>query len=57
MWLLERRIVKEKESNTALPGNVTFDRIITLKKANSIVISKIAQVVQVTFIILTLKIF
>ena len=57
MWLLEHRIVKEKESNTALQSSATFARIITLEEINLIVILKIVQAIRTTFIILTHKIF
>ena len=57
MWLLERHIVKEKESSTALYHNATFVQIITHEKINLIVTLKIALVLQAMFIILTLKVF
>ena len=53
MWLLECRIVKEKEPNTALHGNATFARNITLEKRNLMTTLKFAQVFRAMFIILT----
>ena len=56
MPFLERGILKEKKSNTALRGNDTFAGIITFVKINLIVIFKITQGVQAVFIILALKV-